>query len=58
LDVDKLDANNIESMHVLKDQAAIDQYAENGKNGVVIITFIAFDKLPHSLKDQFNTKGK
>lgn len=58
LDVDKLDANNIESMHVLKDQEAINQYAENGKNGVVIITFKAFDKLPHSLQDQFNTKGK
>jgi hypothetical protein len=58
LDVDKLDANNIESMHVLKDQEAIDQYAENGKNGVVIITFKAFDKLPHSLQLQFNSKGK
>ncbi len=58
LDLDKLDANNIESMHVLKDQEAIDQYAENGKNGVVIITFKAFDKLPHSLQLQFNSKRK
>lgn len=58
LDMNKLDAKNIESIHVLKDQEAIDQYAENGKNGVVIITFKAFDKLPHSLQDQFNNKGK
>lgn len=58
LDVNKLDANNIESIRVLKDKEAIDQYGENGKNGVFIITFKAFDKLPHSLKDQFNSKGK
>jgi len=58
LDLNKLDANNIESIHILKDKEAIDQYAENGKNGVFIITFKAFDKLPHSLQDQFNSKGK
>jgi hypothetical protein len=58
LDLDKLDAINIESMQVLKDKEAFDQYAENGKNGVVIITFKNFDNLPHSLQDQFNAKGK
>jgi hypothetical protein len=58
LDMDKLEANNIESMHILKGKEAIAQYTENGKNGVVIITFKAFDKLPHSLQDQFNNRGK
>jgi TonB-dependent SusC/RagA subfamily outer membrane receptor len=36
--VNNLSADNIESISVLKDQAAIKEYGEKGKNGVVIVT--------------------
>ena len=37
-DIEKLDANTIERIDVLKDKAATDKYGEKGRNGVVIIT--------------------
>jgi len=37
-DLKSISPENIESMTVLKDQAAIKEYGERGKNGVVLIT--------------------
>lgn len=34
----KVDPNTIESIQVIKDKAARDQYGEDGKNGVILIT--------------------
>lgn len=37
-DVDKIDADQIESIIVLKDHSAKEQYGEKGKDGVIVIT--------------------
>ena len=36
--MDKIDTNNIESMHVLKGKKAEEKYGDKGKNGVIEIT--------------------
>ncbi|MBX2970896.1 MAG: hypothetical protein KF803_16130 [Cyclobacteriaceae bacterium] len=43
-DLSHIKPNDIESIHVLKNEKAIDQFGEAGKNGVVVIT------LKHSAK--------
>ncbi len=47
-EVKKMDANNIESVTVLKEASSIKKYGEKGKNGVVLI----------QMKDKSNNKGK
>ncbi|MBX2967593.1 MAG: TonB-dependent receptor plug domain-containing protein [Cyclobacteriaceae bacterium] len=37
-DVEKIDPKNIESIEVLKDEKATNQYGDEGKNGVIVIT--------------------
>ena len=44
--IELLDANAIESISVLKGQAAIDRYGEKGRNGIVTITFKGLNVLP------------
>jgi hypothetical protein len=59
VDLSILDPNSIASIHVLKNQEAIEQYGTNGKNGVIIISFKEFDKMPQSIQDKFNnTPGR
>ncbi|MBO4373407.1 MAG: TonB family protein [Bacteroidales bacterium] len=36
--MDDVDASNVKSMTILKDQAALDQYGAKGANGVVVVT--------------------
>ena len=36
--MDDVDASNVKSIMVLKDQSAIDAYGEKGANGVIIVT--------------------
>lgn len=36
--LDSIDTNTIESISVIKDKSAIEQYKEKGKNGVILIT--------------------
>jgi len=43
-DLSSIKPNDIESIEVLKNQKAIDQFAEAGKNGVVLITLKNFKK--------------
>jgi hypothetical protein len=59
VDLSILDPNSIASIHVLKNQEAIEQYGTNGKNGVIIISFKEFVKMPQSIQDKFkNTPGR
>jgi hypothetical protein len=44
-DLSHIKPNDIESIQVLKNQKAIDQFGEAGKNGVVVITLKNFVKL-------------
>lgn len=44
-DLSHIKPNDIESIHVLKNEKAIDQFGEAGKNGVVVITLKNFVKL-------------
>jgi hypothetical protein len=43
-DLSHIKPNDIESIHVLKNEKAIDQFGEAGKNGVVVITLKNFKK--------------
>lgn len=43
-DLSHIKPNDIESIHVLKNKKAIDQFGEAGKNGVVVITLKNFKK--------------
>jgi bla regulator protein BlaR1 len=43
-DLSHIEPNDIESIEVLKNQKAIDQFGEAGKNGVVLITLKGFKK--------------
>lgn len=36
-DINSIDPNNIASIHVLKDQKAVESYGERGKNGAILI---------------------
>ena len=52
----KINSRSIQSIHVLRDQQAIDKYGDNGKNGVVVI---AVEKskaglLPVEVRRKFN----
>lgn len=44
--MESIDPNTIESISVLKDQAAFDAYGEEGRNGVIIVTTKKTENLP------------
>ncbi len=57
LNLSFIDPNSIESVHVFKDKEAIEKYGANGKNGVVIISFKAFDRMPLAIQEKFKTSS-
>ncbi|MDU1892563.1 MAG: M56 family metallopeptidase [Dysgonomonas sp.] len=56
--MDNIDPNMIESIEVLKEQASISEYGEEGKNGVIKITFMPKEKLKEPVIIQIKNKNE
>lgn len=52
-DIADIDANQIESISVIKDQSAISKYGEDAKNGVIVINFKSYQSLSSGSKQLF-----
>lgn len=50
--------NTIESIQMLKDEDATSRYGENGKHGVIIVTFKDFHFLSKELQTKFTDSKK